>query len=169
MGAQAGLPQQPRDRQNQEGYDGRHATVPAFPGQSKIDDDGYFKVRPIFANLNKAGHWFMEEGQFSVDEVMIPHFGRHSSKQFIHSKPIQYGYKVWALCTSGGSRVCFEPYCGRDTRFEDMGHVVLQLLEKASLLPGSELFFDNLFTSFPLLDNLSARNIAGTGAVRQNR
>jgi hypothetical protein len=39
-------------------------------------------------------------------------------------------------------------------------NVVLQLLEKASLLPGSELFFDNLFTSFPLLDNLSARNIA---------
>ncbi len=52
----------------------------------------------------------------------------------------------------------FEPYCGRDTRVEDMGlgqgpNVVLQLLEKASLLPGSELFFDKLFTSFPLLDN----------------
>ena len=68
----------------------------------------------------------------------------------------------------------FKPYCGRDTRVEDMGlgqgpNVVLQLVEKASLLPGSELFFDNLFTSFPLLDNLSARNIARTGTVRQNR
>ncbi len=59
----------------------------------------------IFANLNKAGHWFVDEGQFSVDEVMIPYFGRHSSKQFIHGKPIQYGYKVWALCTSGRSGV----------------------------------------------------------------
>jgi hypothetical protein len=48
-------------------------------------------------------------------------------------------------------------------------NIVLQLLEKASLLPGSELFFDNLFTSFHLLDSLSARNIAGTGTVRQNR
>jgi len=145
-----------------------------FRDNAKIDDDGYFKVRPIFANLNKAGHWFVDEGQFSVDEVMIPYFGRHSSKQYIHGKPIRYGYKVWSICTSGGSGVWFEPYCGRDTRVEDMGlgqgpNVVLQLVEKASLLPGSELFFDNLFTSFPLLDNLSARNIAGTGTVRQNR
>ncbi len=145
-----------------------------FRDNAKIDNDGYFKVRPIFANLNKASHWFMDEGQFSVDEVMIPYFGRHSSKQFIHGKPIQYGYKVLALCTSGGSGFWFEPYCGRDTRVEDMGlcegpNIILQLLEKASLLPGSELFFDNLFTSFPLLDNLSARNIADTGTVRQNR
>ncbi len=174
MGPQAGLPQQPHGRQYQERYDGRHATCLHFRDKAKIDDDGYFKVWPIFANLNKAGHWFVDEGQFSVDEVMIPYFGRHSSKQFIHGKPIRYGFKVWALCTSGGSGVWFNPYCGRDTWVEDMGlgqgpNVVLQLLEKASLLPGSELFFDNLFTSFPLLDNLSARNIAGAETVRQNK
>jgi hypothetical protein len=131
-------------------------------------------VRPIFANLNKAGQWFVEGGQFSVDEVMIPYFGRHSSKQFIHGKPIRYGYKVWALCTSDGSGVWFEPYCGRDTRVEDRGlgqgpNIVLELVEKASLLLGSMLFFDNLFTSFPLLERLSELNIAGTGTVRQNR
>jgi hypothetical protein len=113
---------------------------------------------------------------FSVQcgKVMIPYFGCHSSKQFIHGKPILYSYKVWALCTSGESRVWFVPYWGRDTQVEDIGmgqqgpKVVLQLLEKASLLPGRELFFDNLFTSFPLLDNLSARSIASTGTVRQN-
>ncbi len=85
---------------------------------------------------------------------MIPYFGHHSSKQFIHGKPIRYGYKVWALCASGGSGVWFEPYCSRFTRVGAMGlgqgpNVVLQLLEKASRLPGSELFFDNLFTSYP--------------------
>jgi hypothetical protein len=51
-------------------------------------------VRPIFANLNKSGQWFVEGGAFSVDEVMISYFGRHSSKQFIYGKPIRYGYKV---------------------------------------------------------------------------
>ena len=35
--------------------------------------------------------------------------------------------------------------------------------------PGSEVFFDNLFTSFPLLEELSLRQTAGTGTVRQNR
>jgi hypothetical protein len=48
-------------------------------------------------------------------------------------------------------------------------NVVLQLVEKAELLPGSDVFFDNLFTSFPLLERLSEMNISGTGTVRQNR
>jgi hypothetical protein len=52
------------------------------------------QVRPIFANLNKSARWFMDEGKFSVDEIMIPYFGRHSSKQFICGKPIRYGFKV---------------------------------------------------------------------------
>ena len=34
---------------------------------------------------------------------------------------------------------------------------------------GADVFFDNLFTSFPLLDELSDMGIAGTGTVRQNR
>lgn len=81
---------------------------------------------------------------------------------------------MWALCTSGGSGLWFEPYCGRDTCVEDKGlgqgpNVVLQLVEKTELPPGSELYFDNLFTSFPLLERLSEKNIAGTGTMRQNR
>jgi hypothetical protein len=125
-------------------------------------------MRPIFANLNKAGRWFVESGKFSVDEVMIPYYGRHSSKQFIHGKPIRYGFKVrkktvlsshfvkgmfqkiydifkkpnapkyfqvWALCTTNGEGVWFEPYCGRHTCVEDQGlgqgpNVVLQLVDK---------------------------------------
>jgi hypothetical protein len=35
--------------------------------------------------------------------------------------------------------------------------------------PGSKTYFDNLFTSFPLLDQLSEKQIAGTGTVRQSR
>ena len=30
-------------------------------------------------------------------------------------------------------------------------------------------FFDNIFTTFPLLDKLSEMGITGTGTVRQNR
>ena len=66
----------------------------------------------------------------------------------------------------------FEPYCGRNTLIEDHGlgqgpNVVLSLVEKAKLGPGSEVYFDNLFTSFPLLEKLSEKQIAYT--VRQNR
>lgn len=83
-------------------------------------------------------------------------------------------YQVWALCTSGGAGVMFQPYCGRHTLIEDVGlgqgpNVVLGLVGQAKLSPGSMLFFDNLFTSFPLLEKLSDQGMAGTGTMRQNR
>jgi hypothetical protein len=40
---------------------------------------------------------------------------------------------------------------------------------QAKLRKGSEVYMDNLLTSFPLLDKLSEMGIAGTGTVRQNR
>ena len=61
----------------------------------KIDKDGFYKVRPIFNNINEEGiRWLSNGDKYSVDEVMIPYFGRHSSKQFICNKPNRYGYKV---------------------------------------------------------------------------
>jgi len=47
--------------------------------------------------------------------------------------------------------------------------VVLDLANKVDLQPGAELYFDNLFTSIPLLEELSEKQLAGTGTVRQNR
>ena len=44
--------------------------------------------------------------------------------------------------------------------------MVLDLVDKASLRPGCFVFFDNLFTSFPLLTELSRREMGGTGTVR---
>ena len=46
---------------------------------------------------------------------------------------------------------------------------VLDLVQKVQLPAGCEVFFDNLFTTFLLLDKLSEMGIAGTGTVRQNR
>ena len=68
----------------------------------------------------------------------------------------------------------FEPYCGSDTKIPDIGlgqgpNVVMGLVHKAGVQPGSSLYFDNLFTSFPLLENLSALKIGGTGTLRKNR
>ncbi len=148
-----------------------------FRDNSKIEKDGYYKVRPIFHNLNRMSKQLVslsKDGKFSVDECMVPYYGRHSSKQYIRGKPIRYGYKVWSLCTSDGSGVWFEPYCGRDTRIEDQAlgqgpNVVLDLIEKGQLIPGSEVYFDNLFTSFPLLEKMSEKGIGGTGTIRQNR
>ena len=65
-----------------------------FRDNALLDEDGYFKVRPIIKNLNNAAKWNLDSSSYSVDEVMVPYFGRHNTKQFIHGKPIRYGYKV---------------------------------------------------------------------------
>jgi len=76
-----------------------------FRDNAEADQDSYYKVRPIFDNLNEASSKFSRfctaDGKYSVDEMMLPYYGRHSSRQFIMGKPIRCGYKVkkLILCT----------------------------------------------------------------------
>ncbi|KAJ8939830.1 hypothetical protein NQ318_013049 [Aromia moschata] len=49
----------------------------------------------------------------SIDESMVPYFGRHGTKQFITGKPIRYGYKVWSLCDPCGYLIQFDAYQGK--------------------------------------------------------
>jgi len=65
-----------------------------FRDNTQMDQDGYYKVRPIFDVLNKSGAYFRTEKCYAVDECMIPYFGKHGSKQFIYGKPVRFGYKV---------------------------------------------------------------------------
>ncbi len=86
----------------------------------------------------------------------------------------RYDFKVWALCSAKVMGLYFEPYCGADTDISDIGlsqgpNVVMSLIGKAGVQRGSELYFDNLFTSFSLLQKLSSLGIGGTGTVRNNK
>ena len=60
------------------------------------DNDQFYKVHPIFENLNKSAQWLLplSSSLYSVDETMVPYYGRHSCKQFIRGKPVRFGYKV---------------------------------------------------------------------------
>jgi hypothetical protein len=93
------------------------------------------QVRPIFNVLNHGSKFFMESGKFSIDEIMIPYYGRHSTKQFIYGKPIRFGYKVWALCASDGSGVYFEPYWNSapGEKFNAKQHLYLKQLKELLL------------------------------------
>ncbi len=44
-------------------------------------------------------------------------------------------FQIWAICTSAGAGVWYEPYCGRDTKILDGGlgqgpNVVVDLISK---------------------------------------
>ena len=65
--------------------------------------DKMAKVLPLYNSLNAS---LVQFGVFykdlSIDELMVPYFGRHSCKMFIRGKPIRFGYKCWCLCGSNG-------------------------------------------------------------------
>ena len=57
--------------------------------------DRFGKVRPLFDAINKqcVDHYRSEQ-HLSVDESMVPYFGKYGAKQYIHGKPIKFGYKL---------------------------------------------------------------------------
>jgi hypothetical protein len=57
-------------------------------------NDKFSKLRLIFTSLNKRSLQFgiFTHNNLSIDEQMVPYFGRHSAKMFIKSKPVRFGF-----------------------------------------------------------------------------
>ena len=73
---------------------------------------------------------------------MIPYFGKHGAKQYIHGKPIKFGFKLWVMATPLEYCIQFHPYTGKDS--------ILQEYE--------QLFVGNYDTSPALLRHLNCCN-----------
>ena len=72
---------------------------------------------------------------------MIPYYGRQGTKQFVRGKPIQFGFKLWCLCSSDGYLLHAEPYRGKDTdlpetKLGEGSDVALGMIEKGDLTKG---------------------------------
>ena len=120
---------------------------------------------------------FQQSGIFetylSVDEEMVPYFGRHSAKMFLRGKPVRFGFKLWCLCSSSGYMFKYTPYCGKsdfvDASFGLGASVVLELLRIVDNPNNHAVYCDNFFTSHSLLCELRAAGFCATGTVRQPR
>jgi len=119
----------------------------------------------------------------SIDEVMVKYFGKFSIKQCIRNKPIRFGIKLWALCSSDGYLYDLDIYTGAsgtDARNPLVSvclgsRVVIKLLHNLlETTPKEELgkyhvYFDNFFSSPDLMIHLKKIGLSATGTVRQNR
>ena len=74
-------------------------------------EDRLYKLRLLLSHLSQK---FLElvtlEEHLCNDELMISYYGRHYAKQYIRGKPIRFGFKHWALCTSTGYMLAFHVY-----------------------------------------------------------
>lgn len=137
-------------------------------------EDKMYKLRQLFVLLNnKFSQFGVFEKNLSIDEQMVPYFGRHSSKMFMKGKPVRFGFKLWCLCSSHGYLFKCIPYCGKTAHFDpDLGlggSVVMQLLEIVETPSAHTVHFDNFFTSHALLVSLKSYGFFATGTIRENR
>nr|XP_061796549.1 piggyBac transposable element-derived protein 4-like [Nerophis lumbriciformis] len=127
--------------------------------------DIWIKWNDILPKLYSPGR------DICVDEQMVSFRGRCSFKQYMPSKPVKYGIKVWALCDVETSYALkLEVYTGKppgDTRTSNVGMgVVLRLCDS---FEGHTVTTDNFFTSFPLAEELKKKKIALVGTLRKNK
>ena len=147
-------------------------------------EDKFAKIRPFLKIVNKKflnfGSAFGTEN-ISIDESMVPYYGRHPVKQFIRGKPMRWGYKAWVAATRLGYVFSLDFYQGKyrgekqseyRSCFGLGGEVVLDLvdvLESEYEDRKFSLYFDNFFTSLKLLNEFQARGHGATGTIRSNR
>lgn len=137
--------------------------------------DKFAKLRPFFKRINQK---YLQFGIFahhlSIDEEMVPYFGRHSSKMFIKGKPVRFGFKLWCLCSSDGYLFQFIPYGGAETNSDRQNmplgtSVVLKLLSVVPKPEMHKIYFDNFFSSYGLFKILKEKGFFASGTVRENR
>ena len=135
--------------------------------------DKLFKLRPV---LNMLEQSFKKHGGVDENISIDESYGKHYAKQFIRGKPIRFGFKNWALCSSSGYMISFQIYAGKDNEdkvkeFGLDGSVVVFLLISAEIPSdrGFKVFFDNYFTTVKLLSHLAENGICATSILQENR
>ena len=90
--------------------------------------------------------------------------GNTAQNNLLEESPLGLGFKLCCITSSGGYLRHAEPYCGVDTDLADTAlgqgaDIVLGLIEKCEVKAGWTVTFDNLFTSFPWLGELTELGI----------
>ena len=63
------------------------------------------KIKSLYDALNlalKNLSIITYHDKLSINESMVPYKGLHSIRQYMKSKPIKFGYKIWSLCSNNG-------------------------------------------------------------------
>ena len=145
----------------------------AIPADNK---DRLFKIRPFIDGLNTNFRSFYNgTSNLSVDESMILFKGRNTMKQYCPMKPTKRGYKMWCLADQRGYIKKFSIYQGKDGLMEDkwsgfgLGERVVLSMTEDEWNKNKIVYFDNYFTSLPVLEKLRHENMLACGTIRLNR
>lgn len=138
--------------------------------------DRLHKISPILSHLNEKFATVPMEQRLSIDEQMCATKVAHFMKQYLPNKPHKWGFKLYVICSAKGYAHKFEIYTGQETeRFQDepdfgpVGNVVIRLARGVPRHINHIIYFDNFYTSVPLVTHLAKQGIYSLGTVQSNR
>ncbi|KRZ66023.1 PiggyBac transposable element-derived protein 3 [Trichinella papuae] len=126
--------------------------------QKLVKGDKMSKVTPLYKLLNSS---LIQHGMFyeklSVDESIVPYFGRHGAKMFVKGKAIRFGYKGKEI---HASKVPLSTRVVSD---------MVDVIQENSKTTRHTLYFDNFFNSYQLLVKLVGLKMRAIGTIRPYR
>lgn len=142
-------------------------------------NDPVRRIRAVLDELNAVLPKLWNPGHaISFDEVMVKFKGRVKFKQFNPAKPIKRGFKLHSTCATNGFPLQLGVYVGAKSLPDELesgynlqnGHL-RQLLDRMPHLfhCGHEIFCDNLYTTFEVLEALLKDGFRATGTLRHRR
>lgn len=144
---------------------------------SHPNHDKLHKLRPVIDYLATKFSSVPMEQRLSVDEQMCATKISHFMKQYLPNKPHKWGFKLFALCSLAGYCYNFIIYSGSDK--EPMlnnepdigvtGNTVIKLTRSVPRMMNHIIYFDNYYTSLPLMHYMVKEGIWCLGTVQLNR
>ena len=140
------------------------------------------KIRPLISKLEKAFQDVYVPGKnISIDEGSVKFNGHLSFEQYMPKKPNKFGIKVWMLANSETYFVPrFQVYLGKQQNAENvdendaegaqgLSFKVVDFLGKPYYNTYRHFYFDNYFSSVPLLEHLLENKTYACSTLRHNR
>lgn len=142
-----------------------------MPKRGELNYDKLYKLRPMIDMLNENfKQLYTPKREISIDESMVGFKGRSSLKQYMPMKPTKRGFKIWVMACTSGYMVSFQVYQGKEEASENtLGERVILQLCRPYMDKGYCLFFDNFFSTLPLINMLLNRQTFACGTFRVNR
>lgn len=147
--------------------------------KENVNHDRLYKLRPIVDFLNEKFGSVPLERDLSIDEQLCATKAHSYLKQYLPLKPHKWGYKFFVMCGSNGFSYRFELYTGQENQDKyrlpsepDLmasANVVVRLSRIIPENKNHRVFFDNYYTTIPLLTFMAKKGIHTLGTVRRNR
>ncbi|XP_061728471.1 LOW QUALITY PROTEIN: piggyBac transposable element-derived protein 4-like [Cydia pomonella] len=141
------------------------------------EHDRLHKLRPVIDHLNEKFSSVPMEQRLSIDEQMCATKIGHFMKQYLPNKPHKWGFKLFVLCSLSGYAYRFIIYSGKDLEplqpgeadVGVVGNTVIKLSRGIPWKVNHIVYFDNYYTSLPLMYYMAKEGILCLGTVQRNR